>query len=72
MTHGSSIILVMITNVRCNTGPGHNGGPCGPAPCTGECGPGIDHQKFIQRPCGCIGVVGEPAYDIHDQAAVSA
>lgn len=23
--------------IRCNTGPGFNGGPCGPAPCTGEC-----------------------------------
>lgn len=59
-------------STRCNTGPGYNGGPCGPAPCTGECGPEVDNQNFVVRPCGCIGVAGEPGYDIHDAAAVLA
>lgn len=57
--------------VRCNTGPGYNGGPCGPAPCTGECqGTGDDPRAYVKA-CGCISIRGEEGYDIHDAATVN-
>lgn len=50
----------------CSPDAGHNNpGPCGPAPCTGECR-GVDNRRFITKACGCIGEVGAESYDIHD------